>query len=296
MANKVISRLAAKLSKRQWIVLTTLVNLSSGVGVAVLLRCLWNTGNLSSQVLYMLAVLVLLAAVAWFTGTLSSFREAQFPVHPEVVLAMIRSVDSALIEENALYSKLPHNADTAIQLNMALQATKLYLSRFQSVLAEQWSTLQFGETSSVEVVLMKRGNDGEVTVACWASKKPMSLQRRVENPKFYENTEAAKLYREYVDLRLRAPILLIPDISKYPNYDHLGREATLRPNSTALFPIYDSDANFYGFVAVTARNRVNMFSDADRDFWEATWKMWEPHLVRHIFGYERHGDVIDEAR
>jgi hypothetical protein len=143
---------------------------------------------------------------------------------------------------------------------------------------------------------MKRARDGEVTVACWANRRPMSLQRRIANPKFYENTEAAKLYREYVDRRVRAPIHLIPDISKYPNYDHLGREATLRTNSTALFPIYDRDANFYGFVAVTARNRVNMFKDSDRDFWTDTWKMWEPHLVRHIASYERYGDVIEEAR
>lgn len=291
-----LSKLATDLTKPQWIAVTTLVNLASGVGVAVLLRCLWNTGNVPSRVGYILVIVVMLGAAATVTGGLSSVREAQFPVHPEVVLAMIRSVDSALVSENALLAKQPPVPDRQTRRDLSLQAVKLYLSQFQTVLAEQWSTLRFGETSNVEVVLMKRASDGEVTVACWATRKPMSLQRRMDNPKFYEDTEAARLYREFIDRRLRAPIHLIPDISKYPNYDHLGRDDTLRTNSTALFPIYDIDANFYGFVAVTARNRVGMFNTSDHDFWSATWKMWEPHLVRHISSYEKDGTVIEEAR
>jgi hypothetical protein len=291
-----VTKLVTDLSRPQWIAITTLVNLASGVGVAVLLRCLWNTGTVSSRIGYLVVIAVLLGVAAAATGGLSSVREAQFPIHPEVVLAMIRSVDHALVNENALFAKQPSEADLSTRRDTSLQAVKLYLSQFQSVLAEQWSTLRFGEISNVEVVLMKRASDDEVTVACWASRKPMSLQRRIDNPQFYENTEAAKLYREYIDRRLRAPIHLIPDISNYPNYDHLGRDDSLRTNSTALFPIYDIDTNFYGFVAVTARNRVGMFKTSDHEFWSATWKMWEPHLVRHISSYEKTGNVIEEAR
>lgn len=291
-----LTKLATDLSRPKWVALTTLVNLASGVGVAILIRCIFNTGTVSSRVLYVLVIVSVLVAAAAATGGLSSVREAQFPVHPEVVRAMIRSVEAALIQENVLFAKVPIEADTRTRQDMSLQAVKLYLSQFQSVLAEQWSTLRFGEVSNVEVVLMKRASDGEVTVACWASRKPMSLQRRIDNPQFYENTEAAKLYREHVDRRLRAPIHLIPDISQYANYDHLGRDDSLRTNSTALFPIYDTDADFYGFVAVTARNRINMFKASDRDFWAAAWSMWEPHFVRHISAYEKNGDVIEEAR
>jgi hypothetical protein len=260
------------------------------------MRCLFNTGTPSSRVLYAVVIVALLGAAAAATGGLTSVREAKFPDHPEVALAMIRAIETALTDENAMNLKSPAEPDEAIAREMSLQATKLYLSRFQAVLAEQWSTLRFGETSNVEVVLMKRASDGEVTVASWATRKPMSLQRRIDDPKFYANTEAAKLYRSHVDLGLRAPIHLIPDISEYPNYDHLGRDATLRTNSTALFPIYDSDSNFYGFAAVTARNRVNMFRESDRDFWTEAWKMWEPHLVRNISNYERRGYFLEEAR
>ena len=79
---------------------------------------------------------------------------------------------------------------------------------------------------------------------------------------------------------------IIADVSKDPTYDHFGRDPALRTNSTALLPLYDSDSHLHGFVAITARQRVNLFRDEDRGFWEEVWRMWEPNLLRHVLTLE----------
>ena len=48
----------------------------------------------------------------------------------------------------------------------------------------------------------------------------------------------------------------------------------LRTNSTALFPLYDSSSTCWGSRSRTARNRVDMFSDSDRRFWDGVWDLW----------------------
>ncbi|TLF69164.1 hypothetical protein FEK33_02235 [Nocardia asteroides NBRC 15531] len=291
----VLDRIALGATKREWIIATSIVNVLSVVLTTVLVALVKNADTTAVKISFSLVAVALIVGIATLNASATTIREAQFPKHSAAVLEMIRSVNKALGDENEIRSRLGVTATDAEWQESYLRRVKLYLTFFQHVLADQWSQRRFGENTSVEVVLMKRAGDGKLTVACWATKRPLSLQQRASNRTFYENTEAAKLYRNYVDLGKRAPILLIPDISKYPDYDHFGRDATYRTNSTALFPIYDLNSEFYGFVAVTARNRINMFAEVDRDFWNEAWSVWEPHFVRTIGDYQMRGSLIDEA-
>src|SRR5262249_53907598 len=158
----------------------------------------------------------------------------RFPKNAAVVLYMIRTISSTARRENALRADITNTTDNSRRRSMLLAALKMYMSELENVISDSWSTHRFGETTPVEVVLMKKAADGEITVASWASTRPTSLDQRKLRRDFYNGTEAAKLYRTFVDRGTRSPILLISDISTYKDYDHFGRDPSLRSNSTAL--------------------------------------------------------------
>jgi hypothetical protein len=286
-------RLLLAPSARGWAGITAGANVLSVFVTAVLVRLLLGTGSLLTQAAYVVAILLIIAINAVLTAKATSIREDRFPDHPEVVLAMIREVSSAVAEENALMDGTAPTSQKAIK-SRAVQSLKIYLRSLEDVLAQAWSEQRFGGTTDVEVVLMNKAVDGFVTVGAWARKRPRSLDTRKVNPRFYDKTEAAVLYRKYDDAALRAPIHIVPDVSKHPDYDHFGRDPRIRTNSTILFPLYDRKSNLLGFVAVTARNRVGMFDESDRQFWNEVWELWEPHLVRSILFFQSTGSPIDE--
>jgi hypothetical protein len=196
-------------------------------------------------------------------------------------------------EENSLVGGSDYRDVRKIRTR-ALMGIKLYLRALEDVLSHSWSEERFGATTELEAVIMNKAQDGYVTVGAWAHNRPRSLNLRAQNPAFYDKTEAAKLYRKFDDVGVRAPIHIIPDISRSPNYDHFGRDPSIRTNSTALFPIYDRQSRLHGFVAVTARNRVGLFDDRDRAFWKEVWSLWEPHFVRNVVAFESTGQALDE--
>ncbi len=176
----------------------------------------------------------------------------------------------------------------------AVANIKLYLRALEDVLSHAWSEQRFGSATELEVVLMNKADDGHVTVGAWAHKRPRSLDQRDGNVAFYDRTEAAGLYRKYDDAGLRAPIHIIADVSKHRDYDHFGRDPRIRTNSTVLFPIYDTNSQLFGFIAITARNRADLFEDPDREFWTEVWNLWEQHFVRNIRLYESVGGTLNE--
>lgn len=290
-----IRRLALESSATRWAFATATVNLLTVTVTTVVVTRLVLDENSWHRAGYVLLSLVMVGLSAWLMATATKIREARFPKNASVILEMIRALASTARRENDFRASLRSEVDDSHARRVAISTLKLYLTAMQDIFSNAWSTKVFGHSTSVEVVLMKRAQDGEVTVASWATTRPTSLDQRRAKPDFYANTEAAKLYRKYVNNGTRSPILLIADISKYEDYDHFGRDATLRTNSTALFPLYDSTSNCHGFVAVTARNRAGMFAPQDRDFWDEVWRMWEPSLVRCIIDFEATGQhLLDE--
>ena len=287
-------KLALESSPTHWATATATANLLTIVASTVMVTLLVLDKNWWHRVGYAVLTLLLVGLSAWLIARATQIREARFPKNAPVVLEMLRVLASTAKRENDLRSALKAGVDANQRRRVAIHSLKIYLSAIEDILSNAWSTKVFGQATPVEVVLMKRAADNEVTVACWANTRPTSLDQRSGRPTFYANTEAAKLYRKHVDNNVRSPILLISDISKYDDYDHFGRDATLRTNSTALFPLYDITSVCHGFVAITARNRAGMFSPDDRDFWDEVWRMWEPNLVRCIADFEATGQLLDE--
>ncbi len=265
-------------STSRWLVFQAIQNLTNVVLTTVLVTSAISADKAWSKVLFWVlaaAAVLLLSALA---GKLGKIREATFPDHPQMVLSMTRAVADAMTDEN----KLAQPNSLRERVADARKRIDIYLKAFRRVIAETWSIEQYGQTTEVDVVIMTRAEDGYVTVGAWAGDKPLSLASRLENPRYYENTEAAKLFRQYVDNRKRAPILIIPDVSKYSDYDHFGRDASLWTKSTILLPLYDNESSSHGFVAVTARKRTGLFREEERGFWQEAWRLWEPQLIRQI--------------
>lgn len=280
-----LARAVQSTSQRQWTILSAALTLLSAVLTALPVTLILDAETWRPRIVGVILALLLAGLGAWIAGHLVGIRDSRFPDHPGALLKFLQGLKFAADQENELLLTADWQTDGQRRELMA-QALKIYLFEFEKALSSSWSEERFGEATQVEVVLMRRADDGYVTVAAWTSKRPTSLVRREQRPDFYEQTEAAKQYREYVDLSRRAPILLIGDISSYPGYDHFGRDPLLRTNSTALFPLYDSSSTCWGFVAATARNRVEMFSDADRRFWEGVWELWSGPIVRCVLERE----------
>lgn len=290
-----LARAVQSASQRQWTVLTAMLTLISAVLTALPVTLILESESWPGRVVGVLLALALAGVGAWVAGHLVVIRDSRFPDHPGALLKFLQGLKFASDKENDLLLTADCDSDEQRRALMT-QAVKVYLFEFEKALSSSWSEERFGEATQVEVVLMRRADDGHVTVAAWTSKRPTSLARREARPDFYEQTEAAKRYREYVDASRRAPILLIGDISSYPGYDHFGRDPVLHTNSTALFPLYDSSSTCWGFVAATARNRVDMFSNEDRRFWDGVWELWSGPIIRCLLEHQATGISIDEGR
>jgi hypothetical protein len=288
--NAVLRWLAGAPSTATWTVRFAAANLLAVFLTTVMVTKLVDSDTWSSQAIYLGLAVVVAGLSAYLLALTTSIRESRFPQYPEVVLEMLREISTAMRLENSRPVAMSAEGVRA----SAIADLKLYLRALEDVLADAWSQKRFGDRTDIEVVLMNRASDGYVTVAAWANNRPLSLDRRVDVPTFYDKTEAAILYRNYGDVGTRAPIHILPDISKHPGYDHFGRDPRLRTNSSALFPLYDTESKLHGFVAVTARRRTNLFREEDRQFWTEVWALWEPHILRQVLRYEATGAPFGE--
>ena len=275
----------AELERGTWVALQAVLTLVAVLLTTVFVTVFVEAETRGGRALLALGALTVIVLHGYLTAVMNTAREARFPRHPQMVLSMTRAVVEAMATENRrIASNVAQSAD-AIAL-VAIGQIELYLAAIERAISQAWSQQQFGEATQLEVVLMTKARDGHVTVAAWASNRPRSLELRSADPSFYGNTEAAKLYRAHDDQGRRAPVWIIPDVSKDPTYDHFGRDPSIRTNSTALLPLYDSESRLHGFVAITARRRVNLFREEDRGFWEEVWRLWEPNLLRHVLTLE----------
>lgn len=274
-------RRLATLSKRWWVFVQSVLAL-----VAVLLTTVFvtllvgdKTSNLTRVLLGSAAVFVV-GAHAWITATMDAVRDERFPLHPGLVLNMIRASSNSMSQDNK--RPLLAGAPQALRAEHAIAGIELYLKAIDDTVAKEWSGGRFGDEARAEAVLMTRADDGFVTAAAWGGVRPRSLVERKANPHIYEGTEAAKLYKKYDDVGIRAPVWIVPDALKEPGYDHLGRDNAVRTKSTVLLPLYDLDSRLHGFVAITARQRANVFDAGDEGFWKEIWQLWEPSIIRHL--------------
>ena len=281
-AHSLARRLAEAPSTRGWAIRFAVANLLAVFLTTVLVTLFIDSTTLLSRVLLLAGAIAVAFVGASLLAVATSVREARFPKHPDIVLAMTRELSHAMRQEGSRQAVFSREGVK----RAAIEDLKTYLRALEDVLSDAWSKRRFGEQTNVEVVVMNRGGGGFVTVAAWATNRPLSLEKRDANPAFYEQTEAAVLYRTYGDCGTRAPIHIIPDVSKHAGYDHFGRDPRIRTNSTALFPIYDTDSRLHGFVAITARQRTDLFREEDRKFWTEAWDLWEPHLLRQILRFE----------
>lgn len=294
-ASTVFSRSVRSATPVQWAIGSGTVGLLSAVATAVPVTGFLETDSALGRLAWLVSGVIIALVGGAVSAKLVTVRDSRFPDHPDALLEMLKGLRFASEKENDIRGSIAATDATARQ-SQNRQCLKVYLSEFEKSLSAAWSESRFGDSTPVEIVVMRRAHDGYMTVAAWTDKRPTSLPKRQDNPQFYENTEAAKRYREYVDRSLRAPIHLIGDVSKHEGYDHFGRDQLLRTNSTALFPLYDSQSKCWGFVAATARGRTGMFDEGDRKFWEAAWSLWEPPIVRCISGHDREGSLLDEGQ
>jgi len=279
-------------STSRWLAFQAVQNLVNVVLTTVFVTlALSAKSGLNQFVFWALSIIAVILLVV-LAGLSSKLREAIFPENPRMVLSMIRAVADAMIDDNKHPQPTIKPESTAgIQERICI-----YLRAFRNVIAQSWSIDRYGETTNMDVVIMTRAEDGFVTIGAWAGVKPVSLSSRIKNPQYYENTEAAKLYRQYIDNGTRAPILIIPNVSECHGYDHFGRDSLIRTKSTMLLPLYDSTSFLHGFVAVTTSKRENIFREEDRGFWQETWRLWEPQLVRHLLVLKKLGTRIGNSK
>lgn len=123
--------------------------------------------------------------------------------------------------------------------------------------------------------MTKSFKDDCVTVGRWAIRKPHSLSDRGTNPRLYEETEAARLYR--MDAAgTRVSLKIIPDTeAPESGYYFVSDNEQGRIRSTVLKPIYSAESALLGFVVAHA-NRKDVFVENDADFWD---ELLEPIAV-----------------
>lgn len=278
-------RRLATLSKRWWVFWQSALNL-----IALLITTWLVTWLIAddigarTRILLGAGSVVVIAIHAWFTASIDTVRDERFPLHPSLVLNMIRASSKAVTQDNQ--RPLAAGATPDTRASHAIAGIELYLKAIEETVKKEWSGGRFGDDALAEAVLMTRAQDGYVTAAAWGGVRPRSLDGRRANQRVYENTEAAKLYRKYDDVHTRAPVWIVPDAMHEASYDHLGRDAALRTKSTVLLPLYDSNSRLHGFVAITSRLRENAFRAGDEGFWKEIWQLWEPSIMRHVLALD----------
>lgn len=227
-----------------------------------------------------LAYFLVLAALTWV-------REARFPDHPELVLdlreAMLvarRELSSKEVEDLAA----GRGVDAKPSIGLLLKALHSEVERH---LSDRW----FGDGAEFEAVFMTRSlEDGKVLPAAWAVRTPRSLHELEADPDRYEQTEAARSYREDDDGD-RVPTRVIEDTGgEKLDYDFVSNNEKGRIRSTVLKPCYSGASRLLGFIVIHS-NRRNAFKADETLFWDA---LLDP-LAAEVAHYGLHAEAIRDA-
>lgn len=277
-------RRLATLSKPWWVFCQSALSLLAVLVTTVLVTLLIAARTSVGRVLLGAVALIVVGIHAWITATVDLARDERFPLHPSLVLNMIRASSKAVSQDSQ--RPLAAGASSSVRTSHAIAGIELYLKAIEDTVAKGWSEGQFGDDARVEAVLMTRACDGYVTAAAWGHVRPRSLNGRKANAQIYEGTEAAKLYQRFDDAHARAPVWILSDTLNDSSYDHLQRESAMRTKSTVLLPLYDLSSRLHGFVAITQRGRGQAFRSGDEGFWKEVWQLWEPSIMRHVLALD----------
>jgi GAF domain-containing protein len=226
-----------------------------------------------------LAAALLVGAIAYFWIALAAarVRDRVFPKHPSTVLALQRELSDALTAENQLIA----DRRGRTKKERHAEGMAIFMRAVQRAISQQWTELRFGSATQTEVVLMTKSlRDGEMTCASWAVRRPYSLASRETDPTVYNETEAARMYRQAREQRVGSRV--IADTAEPGStYEFINESESERIRSTALHPVYDPESELIG-VLVAHTNRPNVFRSEDLDFWTALLRLVEPHIARRI--------------
>jgi GAF domain-containing protein len=260
-----------------WIVLQSVLALVAVAGADLIINALSKHHTWEARVALAVVLVVGAAAYFWVALVAARVRDRVFPKHPSSVLALQRELGEALASENQLIAE--HRGRTKKQRHA--EGMAIFMRAVQRAISQEWSEARFGSATQTEVVLMTKSlRDDQMTCASWAVRRPYSLADRENDPTVFNETEAARMYRE-AD-RGRVGTQLIADtLRPGSDYEFLNQTESERIRSTVLHPVYDPNSELIG-VIVAHTNRPNVFRPDDKDFWTALLRLVEPHVARRI--------------
>lgn len=260
-----------------WIVLQSVSALVAVAGAGLIINELPKHHTWEARLA--LAVVLILGAVAYFWIALvaARVRDQIFPKHPSTVLALQRELGDALAVENQLI--VEHGGRGKKQRHAEAMAS--FMRAVQRAITQQWTEARFGSATQTEVVLMTKSlRDDQMTCASWAVRRPYTLADRESDPTVYNETEAARMYRDAEHGRVGTR-LIADTLQPESDYEFLSQSESERIRSTFLHPVYDPNSELIG-VIVAHTNRANVFRPQDKDFWTALLRLVEPHVARRI--------------
>lgn len=139
----------------------------------------------------------------------------------------------------------------------------LVRAAFDTLVSHYGQSDRIDEKIHFEVTFMTRSyRDDEITIAAWANnegRKPPSMQVRASNPKAYENTVTAEVYRTpQPDMRI------VEDTST--GYAELYPRQKNRIKSSVVCPVLSADFDLLGTLVLHC-DRSQFFTEAERKFW-----------------------------
>jgi len=265
------------LSGGAWIVVQSVLGLLAGTGLTLIVDELTMTHAWRTRAGLGFALVVGAVLYFWIALVAARVRDRIFPKHPSTVLALQRELGDALAAENQLIAE--PGGRTRKQGHV--EAMEIFMRAVQRPISQQWAEARFGSSTQTEVVLMTKSlRDRELTCASWAVRRPFSLAAREADTMLYNETEAARMYREAEYGRVGTR-LIGDTVEPDSDYEFLNRSETERIRSTVLHPVYDPNSELIGII-VAHTNRPNIFRPEDKDFWTALLRLVEPHIARRI--------------
>jgi GAF domain-containing protein len=135
-----------------------------------------------------------------------------------------------------------------------------------------------GESAvSFEATFMTRSYcDGFITIPAYANRDaraPVSLQQRQSNPRLYEQTVCAQIYRQ------QSPVpCYVEDTEKDPGYNSLYEGQKRRIRSCVVYPVRDARNRLLGTLVVHC-DKPGFFSVADERYWNALLELFSKRLA-----------------
>jgi len=121
--------------------------------------------------------------------------------------------------------------------------------------------------------------DGEITIPCSANKEnrtPVSMLHRGSNPKIFEKTETAKIYK--MD---RPVMVLVEDTSKNSEYIETYSNQKARIQSSVILPVLSHENVMLGALVVHC-DKAGFFKNEMYNFWNELLEMFSVEI-----GYQK---------